>query len=79
MGSTIWNDKCFEEQDRILTKGRAAYQLVDSGKAKSTWDRPGRSNGLMTTLCDQLSPHSTDEGCGASPSLARFDLQVRDL
>lgn len=77
MGSTIWNDKCFEEQDRTLIKGRAAYQFMDSmGKTRSIWSTPGRSNGLMTTLCDQLSPHSTEEGCGASPSRARFNFLV---
>lgn len=76
MESAIWNDRCFKEQDRTLIKGRAAYQFVDSvGKTGSIWNRPGRSNAFMTALCGHLSPHSTDEGCGASPSLVRFDLQ----
>lgn len=42
MDSTIWNDKCFEEQDRTLTKGRAAYQLVDSGKDKEHLGQTGK-------------------------------------
>lgn len=63
MESTIWNDRCFEEQDRTLIKGRAAYQFVGSvGKTGSIWNRPGRSNAFMTALCGHLSPHSTDEG-----------------
>lgn len=44
MGSTIWNDKRFEGQDRTLIKERATYQFMNSmGKTRSIWNRAGRS------------------------------------